>query len=124
MTLDELAATLPNGFHDAHVAGVHIDYTSRVMTLDVDLWIGSDSEPEARRPVRLVLNGLQFCVIEPPDTNYDYASAKALWTSDVVEPPSHVKLPTPRDPNAFIGSFFVNQWNAFIHLAATDASLA
>ena len=41
MTLEELSATLPNGFHDSYVSTLTVDYVHRKAILDVQVWIGS-----------------------------------------------------------------------------------
>ena len=52
MTLEELADTLPNGFHDAQVSSVSIDYVKREARLLMDLWVGDlSSQNEEERQV-------------------------------------------------------------------------
>ena len=72
MTLDELAQTLPNGFHDSRLASIRIDYDRRELTLDIEVWIGDMNAEElasreTHRPAVLTLYGLEFCAIESPD---------------------------------------------------------
>lgn len=67
MTLEELADTLPNGFHDAQVSSLSIDYIKREARLLIDLWVSdspSDSEElrEAYRKGELKLSGLLYWV--------------------------------------------------------------
>jgi hypothetical protein len=76
VTLEGLAYTLPNGFHDAQVTSVGIDYVKREARLLIDLWVGelrSDNEElrEAYRKGELRLSGLLYWVIEPPHANLD-----------------------------------------------------
>lgn len=123
MTFEELAATLPNGLHDAEVSRLQIDYSTRTVVLELSIWLGDDEDLEKYRSAQITLRGLQFCVMEGPDPRYPYAATEPLWISDVTSPPSGTTLPKPAAPNAFVSSFFVNQWNAFVHLAALDASL-
>jgi hypothetical protein len=122
VTLDELAETLPNGFHDARVSSMRLDFAMRVVELELSIWLGTDENPELHRTARVTLSGLRFCVLDPPDPTYAYMEAKPLWISDVIAPPSGTVLPSV-DREAFVSSFFVNQWNAFVHVAAVDASL-
>lgn len=122
MTLEELSATLPNGFHDARVGGLHLDFVGRTAVLDLSVWTGDDSDPEAHRAARLELKDLQFCVLETPDHKYPYAAPEPLWISEV-NPPGAAQLPQNIPSGAFTSSFFVNQWNAFVHIAARDAVL-
>lgn len=42
MTFQEIAASLPNGFHDAELQRFDIDYVQRRMQFDLVVWIGED----------------------------------------------------------------------------------
>ena len=129
MTLEEVAASLPNGFHDTHIKGISIDYVTGVATFDLQIWVADDVEedPEVYRDARLILSDLLFCVIEPPDPRYDYHEKKPLWVGDsshsFAPVSSSIQLPSPLPENAFSHWFFVNNWNSFIHVAAMDARL-
>jgi len=132
MTLEELADTLPNGFHDAQVSSVSIDYVEREGRLLIDLWLGdssSESEElrEAYRKGELKLSGLLYWVIEPPDANYSYGESKQLWvdpgTLESASAKPSVKLPEPLPAGAFASWIFVQGWNSFMYVAAMDASL-
>jgi hypothetical protein len=52
-----------------------------------------------------------------------YAEAGAAWLVDLCE--ADLTLPAARQlpAEAFAARFFVRQWNAFIHVAATHAEL-
>ena len=131
MTLEELDATLPNGFHDSYVSVVTIDYVDRKATMDVEVWVGNTASPheaerEKWRPGRLELSGLVFCTIDPPVSSYDYAKPAPLWIdlcpSDALRT-DHLNLPQSVPEGAFVSHLFVSQWNAYIHVAALEASL-
>jgi hypothetical protein len=132
MTLEELAFTLPDGFHDAQVSNVSIDYIKREARLIMDLSVGDPSSDDAElrdayREGELKLSGLLYWVIEPPDANYPYWESKQLWidAGDLASAsfrPS-VKLPEPLPAGAFASWFFVQGWNSFMYVAAMDASL-
>lgn len=123
MTLAELEATLPNGLHDSECAELRIDFAARTARMSLSVWVGEDDEPEARRSGVLELTGLQFLSIDPPENGYPFNSAKPLWLSECVDPPKSIQLPAPLEKTAFVASFFVNEWNAFIHVSALSASL-
>src|SRR5438477_6605753 len=77
MTLDDLAASLPNGFHDTKLKAVSIDYANRSAELELDIWVGeleaaSHSERERYRPGQVKLSGLIYWVSEPPCIGYPY----------------------------------------------------
>jgi hypothetical protein len=129
ITLKEIENSLPNGFHDARISRINIDYVKRVLTLDLELWVSDteDGSPDTFRAARLTLTQFQFCIIEPPDPTYPFHQAKELWVDgSLTEPvsnsspiPSYEELPD----GTFTGWFFVHDWNAFIHIAALDASV-
>ena len=132
MTLEELADTLPNGFHDAEVRQLNIDYVKREARLLLDLLVGDPSAQteelrEGYRQAEVKLSGLLYWVIEPPDARYEYGKAGTLWIdagalgSD--EPQPSVKLPEPLPSGAFASWIFVQDWNAFMYVAAMDASI-
>ena len=41
MTLREVAASLPNGFHDAYIKGIHTDYVTGTASFDLEIWVGT-----------------------------------------------------------------------------------
>ncbi len=129
MTIEDIENNLPNGFHDANLIGVNIDYVKREVTLDIEVDISS---PESRsegnmenyRRGILTLLGLLFCVIEPPDFQYADLDNKGLWItgSNPVRPAEiPTKFPTKLSEDAFVHFFYISNWNASIYLAAMDA---
>lgn len=104
MTFDQLEHTLPNGLPDAELLGVSIDYLQQQVTLTLDVFVGDFSGPlekrEAYRKALVTISGLRFFAIDPPAPNYPYADSKPFFVS-----------------------LWVSNWNAFAHLAGTDAEL-
>ena len=45
MTFEELDNELPNGFHDAQLHSVRIDYVRGTMTLHMSFWVGDLNGP-------------------------------------------------------------------------------
>src|SRR5687768_9586429 len=97
MTLDEIAATLPNGFHDTQLLNLSIDYVNGAVKMRVHIWIGSMSDPAEEREkyvdAEIELEGLQFWVIGPPDPKYPYNEAGSIVIdvgsiSELANPPS------------------------------------
>ena len=132
MTLEEISDSLPNGFHDTQIKKINLDYANREARLDLEIWIGTDSstkgeDPDTYRAAQLILSQLLFCVIEPPDPNYSYQEGKPLWvdagSSPYTQISTSIRLPEPLPEGAFIHWFFVNNWNAFIQVAAKNARL-
>lgn len=131
MTLDDLASLLPNGFHDALLKVVTIDYVNGRARLLLDIWIGegdagSDAEREARRRAEVVLSGLIFWVCEAPRTDRRSGDRGGLMidigaVATLAAPPSAVLPPAPA--GCSVNWIFVHDWNAFIYVAAHDAQL-
>ncbi len=128
MTLEEIEMSLPNGLHDAHLAKLDIDYVKREARFHIHVDVSDAESKETSGQYRsgnLTLLGLLFCVMEPPDSRYPYRDNRALWITSsgpVRSEDISVKLPEPLPQGAFVHYLFVNDWNAFIYLAAMDAN--
>jgi len=127
-TLDDLSANLPNGFHDAKLKRLLIDYAKREARFIADIWVGdiSTEQREAYRLAEITLSGLLFWVSEPPATNQasDTAGGERIdigSLSELKEKPS-LNLPLVPD-SAFVNWVFITEWNAFFYVAAQDAAL-
>lgn len=123
MTLEEMEVTLPNGFHNSEIRPTLVDCVQRTATLELSVVVGDLNAPPERREVykeaTLVVSGVLVSVLEPPRPDYPFSEARGLrvdscgaWRS--LDQAFIAKLPT----NSFFRSFFVNQWNAFIHMRA------
>jgi hypothetical protein len=129
MTFDELAETLPNGFHDTEVSIVTIDYVRRELLLRMNVWVGMLGTPscETYRMAIVRLVGLQFCVIETPDPNYSYAEPETLTIDigsiDSLKDRTETKLPQGSTSGAFTNWIFVQQWNSRLFVSAVGAEL-
>jgi hypothetical protein len=131
MTLNELARTLPNGFHDSAVHMINLDYSKHEIIFSIAVWVGDlsatdDETREAYRMGHLTLSDMAFCVIEPPDPTYPYYEKdRIVVDTDEVKslrtPPS-VQLPSVPE-GMFLNWIYVNQWNSFIYVAARNAEL-
>ena len=128
MTLTDVDRQLPNGFHDAYLLRFAADYVKATLSLDLDLWVGSpdaktSAERERRKPGRIRISGLAWCVIAPPDVivrpNPRGFRIDAGPVSDLETPP---KLPAP-PPGVFSWWFFVQNWNTSLYVAGREASI-
>ena len=128
MTLEELEHTLPNGLHDAEVSRLAIDYVDRKARVDLEVWVGDmDDPPERREAYRLghiEMTGLIFLIVEPPEPTYPFQEAEVL-TIDGCDMRQNVdaKLLASIPADGFFHSFYVGEWNSFVHVAARDARL-
>jgi hypothetical protein len=131
-TLAEIVDSLPNGFHDAMIQNLKIDYVKREAEFTIDVWVGDlqskdDSIREKYRSGKLLLSSLLYCVIGPPDSSYQYDKPAPLWVDagpiDKLSAPLSASLPKPIPADSFAYWFFVRDWNAFIYIAAKSARL-
>jgi hypothetical protein len=121
-SIEQLERDLPNGFHDAELCGVKVDYERGevVMTIDADVSDAEASisgEPEYRR-CELIIKGLAFLSMDVPRS---ISEPKPLWlTSGAGQPStSPIELP-PLPPECFVHWFFVSEWSGFIRVAARE----
>lgn len=131
MTIDELKQSWRISFHDADVLSICVDYADAKASLSIEI---DTSDPDRRagplkRVGRLELNGLIYCVVDPPVFfGYDPENANSgnkLWiASDSSDfgllksyPPALDSLPT----DYFRHWFFISSENGFIYTAARDA---
>jgi hypothetical protein len=131
MTFEELDNKLPNGFHDAELHTVRIDYVggSAVLRMAFDFGNPEGSKREDYRTGDLRISGLYFCVIDPPDPTYRYVPhGSALNISGGrAKPdtfPALEKLSRTLPPGASCYRFFVHEWNSFINIAAKDVQVS
>ena len=128
MTLQELEDSLPNGLHDAEIQQIAIDYQKRTMIVDLSVFVGDVDAPmekrEAYREGTLVISGLQFAVIEPPDSRYPFATpgASRIDACDMTKK-LDLGLLQSLPKGSFVRSLFVDDWNAFVHIAALGADI-
>ena len=126
VTLHELADTLPNGFHDAEIRTVSVDYCDQRAVLQLEVWVGSMNAPpehgrEVYRLAELELRGLAYLAMEPPDHNYPYGDGSPIGV-DLSQRSVPVNGPPPRH-GYFAACFFVTDWNSCITVSAQDAAL-
>jgi len=129
MTLDELAASLPNGFHDAELKTLAIDYEKREVRLVLDLWVGDmGQDPVNRESYRLcevLLSGLRYWIVEPPDPRYSYwqAGAPRIDAGPVERLETKTTHLPPTPPDVFVNWIYSPDSNSFAYVAAEQARL-
>jgi hypothetical protein len=129
MKLEEPEKTWPNGLHDSKVSQIAVDYQQRKLTLDLDVWTGdmTNNRPELREAYRrghMLISGLLFAVMEPPDPRYPFLNSDRL-TVDGCDMSKNLSaaLMNSLPAGAFFRSLWVHEWNAFIHIASRNAEL-
>jgi hypothetical protein len=124
-TLDAIESQLPNGLHDAQLRELRVDYASRRAILVLNVLTStpeSEGQPEYRQG-ELRIDGLFFLVLDPPGPGATLDSSRPLRIDGGPGQPSTatVKLPDI-PPGYFLHWFFVDEWNAFIRVAARSAA--
>ncbi len=132
MTLSEIDDQLPNGFHDAEVGEFAWNFLSDTAFFDVSFWIGDEINVNKRRRGRVELQQIRFISIEPPDPRQSdpkpyHPSRGSLQIDGLLTDETNcrnfVQHKTELSPETEIFSFYVSNWNSFIHIAAADAKL-
>jgi hypothetical protein len=111
MTLEEIEQSLPNGFHDARITDITLDYPKRECKFGLEILFSEPHEKdlETYRAATLTLSRFLYCVIEAPDENYPFADEKTLWIdagSDKLNHLSSTQLPGRLPKGAFSYWFF------------------
>lgn len=133
MTLDEWDSKLPNGFHDAKVLSIAIDYVAGTAKFRLSLHVGWPDDPEPEREeyqeAEMMVTGLSFCSIDPPDPSYRFLTdgRPMCVGGDPAQPdhlPALLKLLAKCPTGTWCYRFFVHDSNAFIQIAALDAQVS
>ncbi|MGE5343395.1 MAG: hypothetical protein ACM3SY_18150 [Candidatus Omnitrophota bacterium] len=67
MNMQEIADTLINGFHDANVNEINLNFLKKTAQINLDIWLGDETEPERYQKGRLFFSDFLFLSIDPPD---------------------------------------------------------
>jgi hypothetical protein len=103
------------------------------MSLKVGDPDGPREQRDDVRDAEIDISGVFFFVIDPPSpaAEYDFVSPGELWIVDGYETRSipeftksiDKKLLDAVPADAFVQSFFVHDWNSYIHVAAKDCAM-
>ena len=127
MSPKEIQSNLPNGFHGAIIERVTIDYFSRTAEFAMNLLVKNDATHSVSRKGRFQVSGLAFCTLGVPSPHYDYMSPSGIEIGSLLDTtpkilPSLQAFRNELGSAVFFHSFFVEEWNEFIHFAGTDAT--
>ncbi len=123
MTIDELEASLPNGFHDAELFSIAAYFGSREARLELNVWLGDMDVPGRREVYRravLVLSDLHYLSIDPPQSDPGRGPYKI---DSGPGQPSTAPAAVPQAAQPYLHWFFVSEWNAFVRFSARSARL-
>ncbi|WP_320043952.1 hypothetical protein [uncultured Desulfobacter sp.] len=128
MNLTELMKTLPNGFHDAIMKSVLVDYQKHEVHIELIVWVGDldakdEKAREAYKEAVLIVSGLFAWVIDPPDLYWSPQKNEKLMI-DIGSFESLPDEPPVIVPSGLFGNWiYVTNWNAFIYCVAKTAKL-
>lgn len=122
MTFEELDRSLPNGFHDATIRKLEIDYAARTVSLVMELLVGAEVSGQTHyRDGLVVLEGMEFVVVEPP-VSWEFLHSPPLPFVDLLEaksfPASAKSLRVPR--GCFLAALYTH-WSSCIYVVARNA---
>jgi hypothetical protein len=126
VTSTEIHAALPNGFHDAFLRELRVDFAGQEAWLAFDFHVGDpDADTEGGRETRrsgvLRLRGLASVKVEPPDSHYSFARPDGLWVDGGFGPyPGDASAP---DDGFLRLWLFIQTWNARMMFTARECSL-
>ena len=131
MNLQSISDSLPNGFHDAHLRSVSIDYLKSEARMLLNIWVGDLESKEfgireAERLAELTISDLVYWVMEAPGQDAVASPGKELWIDmgqlETMESQPKIALP-PTPSDGFAHWIFVNEWNAFIYFCGKKAEI-
>lgn len=131
MTFEELDERFPNGFDDAEISAINIDYEKRTAKLELRLRASLPDSPDRDVYSRgaLVVSGIYYISIDAADAGHVFGSPAERITvngypEDRDQFPLFGFLHPKLSPGAFCCRFFVHDWNSFIHIAARQAAFS
>jgi hypothetical protein len=131
MTFEELDQELPNGFHDAEIRTISIDFVNRSIVIGMNLHasMASDPDPERYRPGTLRVLSPCLFFIEPPDPRYHFVpDGKPLYASGnsvkVGQDAGVDRLAAVLPPNSTPYRFFLDDWNSCLYLAGASVEFS
>jgi hypothetical protein len=124
-TLRDLEFTLPNGFHDALVLGVSIDYVNRTASIDMMLDYSSSDysgRNSTYRRGRIELSDVESFALDRPERPWEPDGLMVCGdSSDQVRADPLAMVPV--DQRSLYYRFFVQPWNGFMHIVAGGARI-
>jgi hypothetical protein len=127
MNFNQLGKTLHNGFHDAELHRLEMDYVRRRLKLELVVWIGHMGDVAARelyRPARVTLADVAFLVIEPPDADSPSLEGGPVVIDTGEGLPRQSASLLPEQPSGTVITWmYIEELNRFLLFAAGSAVL-
>lgn len=127
MKPSEIERQLPNGFHGTNIERISIDYLIKQAEFTMRVLVSSGADGSGFRSGRLRIDGVAYCSLEVPDVHYDYLCDGTIETNGLLDTtekllPNLQRFRDELGDGYFFHSFFVEEWNRFIHFTGTDAT--
>jgi hypothetical protein len=127
MTVEEVEATLPNGFHDAEILEITFDAISRSLqiSLNVDIHDAEGAGREIYRAGKLTVQSAQWFSLGTPDPRYPFTGngepLNASGFSIIPGRDARVDALLAVLPAGFSAyGFFLDDWNSDLYFAGKD----
>jgi len=125
-TTEPITAQLPNGFHDAVLQELTVDFAKAEVRFRFEFLVGmpdaqTEEGREAMRPGVLRLTGVTSMTIEPPDPRYQFSKDGGVKVDgDFGAYPGD---PAPPDDGLVRLWLYVSTWNARMMFTAKGCEL-
>jgi hypothetical protein len=121
-----IASQLPNGFHDALLEALHVEFAREEVQLGFKFLVGTpDAETEelreAMRPGLLRLTGVTSMLIEAPDPRYNFSMDDGVSVDGGFG--AYPGETVPSEDGLLRLWLFISTWNARMMFAAKSCDL-
>jgi hypothetical protein len=130
MTFEELDKRFPNGFVDAEIHGLNLDYRTRTATIQLNLSgnLTDSTDRDVYERAVLTIRPFYYLSIDPPDSDHLPSQWPKITVDglpeDTAQFPLFENLKSTFPAAMFCCRFYVHDWNSFIHIAARDAEFS
>ena len=126
VTPADIEAALPNGFHDAVLRELHVEFARKDLRLVFDFLVGdpeaeTDEGREAMRPGLVRLGGVTSMRVGTPDPRYGFTAAGGVLVDGGFG--VYPGEPLPPDDALVRLWLFVSTWNARMTFTARECAL-
>jgi hypothetical protein len=119
-SLSTIEDSLPNGFHDAELVFIDVDWTAERATLRGSVDVSDVDAPAAYRPFLLVVDGIRSlalplgCSPDQRETGLSLSLVGRGWCGGLQGWPPERAPADPPFPDAWVYSFFLHELNDFV----------
>lgn len=126
MTPDAIIAQLPNGFHDAVLQELGVDFAKAEARLKFEFLVGmpdaeTEEEREAMRPGVLWLMGVTSTTIEPPSAGYQFSEGEGVYVDGGFG--AYPDDPAPPDDGLVRLWLYISTWDARMMFTAKGSEV-